>query len=225
MDKYARKSQTIAEHRGEGDKSSKMSQSSMTNRTHSTKNTIKQPTGSSQFKSVKQNAASLTSKSGPIKASSSHSIKKSTSTRSTRSENVPMKSSDDSTVKKRKSREQTGYSEKRGLSTIYMPKAAASKINIKSSEKTEPRVTRGDGEKSRGAAVVDQTKSRMPSKERRKSRTLSPSEIRMLHSAVKRSGAAEKIDSRNTQPDSNEGDYDYEDDFEVNYINLEVSPN
>lgn len=233
---HARRSQAVAEHRGDGDRSSKVLQSSVTSRMQSTRNAGKQqPAGSSQLKSIKQNHASSMSKSSSIKGSSSHSTIKSTSSR-TRSENVAVKSNDDSTMKRRKSREQAGYSEKRGVSTVYMPKSTASKLNIKSSEKTAaPRATRGDSEKSRDAAVADRTKSRMPSRERRKSRTLSPSEIRMLHSAAKRPDAAEKVErqrkgiagdktnGRNAQADSDEADYDYEDDFEVKLYPLLIS--
>lgn len=212
-----RKSHTV-EHRGDGDKS-KLLKNSNTNRTQSIRNTNKLSTGSSQIKTVKQSSSSSTLKSSLHNASSSHLLKKSTNSK-TRSENA-IKSSDDSTVKKRKSREQTGYLEKRGLSTVYMPKPIASKL--KSNEKTMYRTSR-DKEKLRDSS--DQVKPRLSSKERRQSRTLSPSEIRMLHSALKRPEKAEKIEQKknittdapdysDAQADLDQADYDYEDDFEV----------
>lgn len=134
-----------------------------------------------------------------------------------------IKPSDDSTVKKRKSREQMGYSEKSGQSTIYMPKSTTSKLNIKSNEKIVHRASR-DKEKSQDSPAPDRTKPRMSSRERRKSRTLSPSEIRMLNSAVRRPDSVKKVEQKkgvvtdnrpDTQADSIDADYDYEDDFEV----------
>nr|XP_012223015.1 PREDICTED: LOW QUALITY PROTEIN: WD repeat-containing protein 60 [Linepithema humile] len=207
-----KKSQGV-EHRGDGDRSK---QNSVTSRTHSTRSTSKQSSGSSQLKTTKQSLTSSTSKSNPIKALSSQSITKKSTSSKTRSENV-VKSSDDSTVKKRKSREQAEYSEKRGSSTIYMPKSTTSKLNVKSNEKTAHRTSR-DG-KLQDSSIPDRTKPRMPSRERRKSRTLSPSEIRMLHSAIKRPNIEKmeqkKNDTRsNVQMDSDEEIYDYEDDFE-----------
>ncbi|XP_071653960.1 cytoplasmic dynein 2 intermediate chain 1 [Temnothorax longispinosus] len=210
-----RKSQT--EHRGDGDRVSKSTQNTST-RTQSTRSTSKPSVSSSQVRTVKQ--VSSTSKSSPRITSSSHLITQKSTTSKTRSENA-LKSSDDSTVKKRKSREQqAGYSEKRGQSTIYVPRSTASKLNVKSNEKTVHRSSR-DKEKSQDSPAPDRTKPRMSSRERRKSRTLSPSEVRMLHSAVRRPNVVEKVeqkktsDSRShTQADSNEADYDYEDDFE-----------
>lgn len=210
----SRKSRTV-EHRGDGDKSKLLKNS--TNRTQSIRSTSKPSTGSSQVKTVKQSSSS-TLKSSPHNASSSHLLKKSTNSK-TKSENA-IKLSDDSTVKKRKSREQTGYSEKRGLSTVYMPKPIASKL--KSNEKTVHRTSR-DKEKLQDSS--DQVKPQLSTKERRQSRTLSPSEIRMLHSAAKKPEKAEKIDQKknittdasnySAQADSDQADYDYEDDFEV----------
>lgn len=213
---FPRKSQTI-EHRGDGDRGSKSLHNTLT-RTQSTRNTIKPSIGSSQVKTVKQ--VSSTSKSSPLNASSSHSLTKKSTTSKMRPENTT-KSSVDSTVKKRKSREQVGYSEKRGQSTIYVPKSTMSKLNTKSNEKIAHRTSK-DKKSQEETPAPDRTKPRISSSERRKSRTLSPSEIRMLHSAVKRPNIAEKteqkkvMDSRpDTQADSDEANYDYEDDFEV----------
>ncbi|KAG5313458.1 WDR60 protein, partial [Acromyrmex insinuator] len=147
-------------------------------------------------------------------------MKKSTTSK-IRPENVT-KSSDDNTVKKRKSREQVGYSEKRGQSTIYMPKSTTNQLNIKSNEKIAIRASR-DKEKLQDHSAPNRTKQRMLSRERRKSRTLSPSEIRMLHSAIRRPDIVEKEQKKDVltdshsdiQADLNEVDYDYEDDFEV----------
>ncbi|KAL6262566.1 hypothetical protein P5V15_005358 [Pogonomyrmex californicus] len=210
-----RKSQT-SEHRGDGDRLSRLPQNSLT-RTQSIRNTSKPSVGSSQVKTVKQTSLS-TSKSSPLNVSS-HSLTKKSTTTKTRSENA-IKSSDDSTVKKRKSREQIGYSEKRGQSTIYMPKSTTSKLN-KSNEKTVSRLSR-DKEKLQNSSAPDRTKPRISSKERKKSRTLSPSEVRMLHSAVKRPEVVEKTEQKKdsteshvgAQTDVDEADCDYEDDFE-----------
>ncbi|KAG5345532.1 WDR60 protein, partial [Acromyrmex charruanus] len=214
---FPRKSQTI-EHRGDGDRGSKLLQNSLT-RTQLIRNTIKSSAGSSQVKTVKQ--VSSTSKSSPLNTSSSHSLMKKSTTSKIRPENVT-KSSDDNTVKKRKSREQVGYPEKRGHSTIYMPKSTTNQLNIKSNEKIAIRVSR-DKEKSQDHSASNRTKQRMLSRERRKSRTLSPSEIRMLHSAIRRPDIVEKEQKKDVltdspsgiQADLNEVNYDYEDDFEV----------
>ncbi|KAG5308893.1 WDR60 protein, partial [Pseudoatta argentina] len=214
---FPRKSQTI-EHRGDGDRGSKLLQNSLT-RTQLIRNTIKSSAGSSQVKTVKQ--VSSTSKSSPLNTSSSHSLMKKSTTSKIRPENV-IKSSDDNTVKKRKSREQVGYPEKRGQSTIYMPKSTTNQLNIKSNEKIAIRVSR-DKEKSQDHSAPNRTKQRMLSRERRKSRTLSPSEIRMLHSAIRRPDIVEKEQKKDVltdshsgiQADLNEVNYDYEDDFEV----------
>lgn len=207
---FPRKTQTV-EHRGDGDRVSKSLQNTSTK---STRNTVKPSVGSSQVKTAKQ--VSSTSKSSPLNASSGHSLTKNSTTSKIRSEDA-LKSSDDSTVKKRKSREQVGHSEKRGQSKIYMPKSTTSKLNINSNEKIAHRTSR-DKEKSRDSAAPDRSKPGMSSRERRKSRTLSPSEIRMLHSAVKRPDVVEQknvSNSSHTRADSAEVDYDYEDDFEV----------
>ncbi|XP_011337865.2 WD repeat-containing protein 60 [Ooceraea biroi] len=199
----SRKSRSI-EHKGDGDKLSKSSSS--TSRTQSIRNTSKQSIGSVQAKSTKQ---SLSSNSN----SSSHVMGKSTSSK-IKSENVT-KLNDDSMVKKRKSRESAGYSENRGLSTIYMPKSTVSKLSVASSEKSTHRTSR-DKEK-QDFSVPNRTKGRVSSRERRTSRTLSPSEIKMLHSAIKRPDVMEKVEQKKNVPsqaDSDDADYDYEDDFE-----------
>lgn len=213
---FPRKSQTV-EHRGDGDRVSKSLQNTST-RTKSIRSTSKPSVESSQVKTVKQ--ISSTSKSSPLNASSSHSLTKKSTIPKIRSENA-LKTNDDSIVKKRKSREQQDkrYSEKRGQSTIYLPKSITSKLNINSNEKIAHQASR-DKEKSQDSSVPDRIKPRMSSRERRKSRTLSPSEIRMLHSAIRRPDVIEKAqqkkDSRShTQADLDEAGYDYEDDFEV----------
>lgn len=215
---FPRKTQN-AEHRGDGDRVFKSLQNTLT-RTQSTKNTVKPSVGSSQVRTVKQ--VFSTSKSSPFKALSNHSSMKKSTNSKMRSENA-IKPSDDSTVKKRKSREQVGYSEKRGQSTIYVPRSTTSKLNIKSNEKIAHRASR-DKQKSQDSPASDRTKSRISSGERRKSRTLSPSEIRMLHNAVRQPDIVKKVEQKkdvitdnrpDTQADSDNADYDYEDDFEV----------
>lgn len=139
----------------------------------------------------------------------------------TRTEKLATKSNDDSTMKKRKSRE-AGYSEKRGVSTIYISKSTTSKLNVKLNEKTS-RTTRDTG-KLQEAPAVERAKPRMSSRERKKSRTLSPSEVKMLHSAIRRPSDAGNVErnrdtarSKESRPKahSDEVDYEYEDDFEV----------
>ncbi|XP_011875814.1 PREDICTED: WD repeat-containing protein 60 isoform X2 [Vollenhovia emeryi] len=207
-----RKSQAV-EHRGDGDRASKALQNTST-RTQPTRSTVKPSVGSSQVKTVKQ--VSSTSKSSLLNASSGRSLTKSNSTTTkARSGNAP-KSSDDSTVKKRKSREPAGYSEKRGQSTIYVPKSTASKLGVKPNEKIAQLASR-DKEKLQEFPAPDRTKPRISSRERRKSRTLSPSEVRMLHSAVRRPDVVEKAEQRKegrSRTQADEADYDYEDDFE-----------
>lgn len=205
---HSRKSQRV-EHKGDGDKSKS---SSSTSRTPSIRSTNKQSVGSVQTRTTKQSSAS---KSNSINASSSHVTNKSTSSKM-KSESVT-KLNDDSMVKKRKSRESVGHSEKRGLSTMYIPKSTAGKL--KPNEKTAHRTSR-DKEKLQDSSVRNQSKPRISSRERRKSRTLSPSEVKMLHSASKR---PEKVGQNSStsnhrqaaQMDSDNTNYDYEDDFEV----------
>jgi len=213
---FLKKSQ-IVEHRGDGDRVSKSLQNTLM-RTQSIKNTIKSSVGSSEVKTVKQ--VSSASKSSPLNTLSNHSLTKKNIASKIKPEST-VKSSDDSTIKKRKPRE-VGYSEKRGQSTIYMPRSITNKLNVKSNEKIAHRVSR-DKEKSQDLPTSDQTKPRISSRERRKSRTLSPSEIRMLHSAVRRPDVIEKVEQRKnditdshsaTQADVSIED-DYEDDFEV----------
>ncbi|XP_012543716.1 WD repeat-containing protein 60 isoform X2 [Monomorium pharaonis] len=213
---FSRKFQTV-EHKGDGDRGSKLLQNTLT-RTQLTKNITKSSIRPSQVKTVKQ--VSSTSKSSSLNTSSNYLLTKNSTTSKIRPENAT-KLSDDSIVKKRKSREQVGYSEKRGQSTIYKPKTNVSKLNTKSSEKITCRTSK-DEEKSQNPPVSDQTKPRISSSERRKSRTLSPSEIRMLHSAVNRLNVEEKTEQKKNmvtvgpdmQADSDDANYDYEDDFE-----------
>jgi len=211
----SRKSRSI-EH-GDGDK---LPKSSSLSKIQSNKNTNKQSIGSVQAKNTKQ---SLASKSNSINASSSHVIKKSINSK-TKSESIT-KLDDDSMIKKRKSREQVGHLEEKALSTIYqMPKSNASKL--KANEKIVHRMS-NDKEK-QDFSIPNRTKPRVSSRERRKSRTLSPSEIKMLHNAMNKPDITETIeqkknvprnDHQNAQADLNDADYDYEDDFEVEKIN------
>lgn len=151
-----------------------------------------------------------------MNASSNHVTRKSTSSK-VKSESVT-KLNDD-IVKKRKSRE-PAYSEKRGLSTMYVPKSNASTLNINRNEKAVHRTSR-DKEKLQDTFVPNSSKPRISSRERRKSRTLSPSEIKMLHSATRRSD--ERSNHEDAQADFDDADYDYEDDFEVKKRNQRYS--
>ncbi|KAL0113853.1 hypothetical protein PUN28_011292 [Cardiocondyla obscurior] len=211
-----RKSQMV-EHRKDENRMPKLLQNIST-RAQSSKSTTKPFTESSQLKTVKQ-VSSTRTKSSQLNTSSSQSLTKRSTISKTKSENAT-KLNDDNTVKKRKSRE-VGYSEKRGQSTIYMPKSTTSKPNVKSNETVVNRTPK-DKEKLQDFPAPDRVKPQMPSKERRKSRTLSPSEVRMLHSVVKKSDVMDKENQKKSvaeksqmqQVDSDEADYDYEDDFE-----------
>jgi len=215
----SRKSQSL-EH-GDGDK---LSKSSSLSRIQSNKGTSKQSVGSVQAKNTQQN---FTSKANSSNASSSHVIKKSINSK-IKSESIT-KLDDDSMIKKRKSRETAGHLEERGLNTIYqMPKSTANKV--KSKEKIA-HGTSSDKEKRQDFSVSNRTKSRVSSRERRKSRTLSPSEIKMLHNTINRPDDTGTIEQKKSVPtndhqnapvDLDDADYDYEDDFEVEKINQQT---
>ncbi|XP_058797545.1 cytoplasmic dynein 2 intermediate chain 1 isoform X2 [Phymastichus coffea] len=95
--------------------------------------------------------------------------------------------------KSTKDKVQAQYSEKRGESTLYVPKSTASKLNSKPS--TDKDSTRKSTEKIKNSKTVeiavkskssDKPLPRKASRERRKSRTLSPSEVKVLHSTKQR---------------------------------------
>ncbi|XP_074107859.1 cytoplasmic dynein 2 intermediate chain 1 [Cotesia typhae] len=75
--------------------------------------------------------------------------------------------------------------EKRGVSTIFMPSKKSSTFKFSNKKDVKPK-----------------SKERVPSRERKKSRTLSPSEVKMLNRNLNKDVAAQ------------EPDYEYEDDFE-----------
>lgn len=90
--------------------------------------------------------------------------------------------------KSTKEKIQPRYDEKRGVSTVYVPQDAASKLSsLAKSLNSEARRSR---EKSAASRAVEKTvplksaRSRQSSRERKGSRTLSPSEVRILHSAL-----------------------------------------
>lgn len=122
--------------------------------------------------------------------------------------NITIKSSKSST-----GRIKSNYSEKRGLSTIYVPQSFSSKLNVKLLDKS-PSSTSKDKEQIKAhTSTSEATESKLKSRERKLSRTLSPSEIKMLHFAKNRSDSLQKMDQNKEEQADYE--YDYEDDFEV----------
>lgn len=112
----------------------------------------------------------------------------------------------------------TSVEKKRGTSSIYLPKTSRSTgsvstktcgpITAKASlgaTKDRQKIGRTDSTEKTGKTV------RRSSRERRKSRTLSPSEVKILHSALKRGNEKQ----HDVAPKQESEDYDYEDDFEV----------
>lgn len=102
--------------------------------------------------------------------------------------------------------EKIKISEKRSRSTIYVlesntnkPKSLSTKQMLDSKALTTKKYDKTDNSKNK----------RTTSRERRKSRTLSPSEVKVLHTAIPN----QKFDSV-VKPDSDE-DFDYEDDFDI----------
>ncbi|XP_043267572.1 cytoplasmic dynein 2 intermediate chain 1 [Venturia canescens] len=139
--------------------------------------------------------------------------------------------------------ERRGNSEKRGTSTIFMPKTEASqkssksmgskevsKTRTSSNRNKDPSQTKVALDKEKSSSVKSKndhsTRQRLPSRERRRSRTLSPSEVKILHSRsqIAESNSKNMVESlsyasklKSTKIDNKiEADekYVYEDDFE-----------
>ena len=144
--------------------------------------------------------------------------------------------------------EKRSDSEKRGISSIYMPKTSSSRIaksleTTESSKRTEATSSRtkistvkastktkeGPVKPAKEVAVKAESqyarKQRLPSRERRKSRTLSPSEVKVLRSAQSAAlsnsskaaipNASKVVDETTVKSDLDDEEYVYEDDFEV----------
>lgn len=131
---------------------------------------------------------------------------------------------------KSKEKLSTARLEKRGTSSIYLPKTARSSpaVASKSSSqmtgsKTSSISSRDNKEKLKKAESIEKGRKHLPrgsSRERRKSRTLSPSEVKILHSGLKTGNGPNDDRYRKgiediKANDETENDYDYEDDFEV----------
>ncbi|XP_012153393.2 cytoplasmic dynein 2 intermediate chain 1 isoform X1 [Megachile rotundata] len=110
----------------------------------------------------------------------------------------------------------SGYSEKRGMSTIFVPQSMTSKLNARVTDKNPKPISKSEA-KIKPSSTAEVTESKTKSRQRKLSRTLSPSEIKMLHSAAKKSDPIEKVDqSKEKEPhtDQIDNEFDYDDDFE-----------
>lgn len=206
-----RMSQT-PEKRKEDDSHSRLTQNLQTSR-----NSMKHPIKSSKSVPVKESFSS-TSKSNINKSRIS-----SKSILTTKTQTELMKKSDINAVKSSKSssgRIQSSYSEKRGQSTIFIPQSLTTKLNVKLSDKSISSVSKNGKEVKTYSSSSETTELKPRSRQRRLSRTLSPSEVKMLHSANNRSDPLQKMDQKKKEKIEVlqiDNEYDYEDDFEVKY--------
>ncbi|XP_050593716.1 cytoplasmic dynein 2 intermediate chain 1 [Bombus affinis] len=206
VDLKLRMSQTL-EKRKEDDSHSRLTQNLQTS-----KNSTKHPIKSSKSVPVKESFSS-TSKSNINKSRIS-----SKSILTTKTQTELMKKSDINAVKSSKSssgRIQSNYSEKRGQSTIFIPQSLTTKLNAKLSNKSTSSVSKNGEEVKTYSSETTESKPR--SRQRRLSRTLSPSEVKMLHSANNRSDPVQKTDQKKKEKIEilqTDNEYDYEDDFE-----------
>ncbi|CAL7937715.1 unnamed protein product [Xylocopa violacea] len=112
-------------------------------------------------------------------------------------------------------RVQGGYSEKRGLSTIYVPESLATKLNAKLSNKNTTSVLKNEEQVKTQSSTPKVIESSTKVRQRRLSRTLSPSEIKVLHSAMSRPGSTQtQSKEKQAEISPRDNEYDYEDDFE-----------
>lgn len=202
-----------SEQKGEVDKYTRLTQN-----IQSSKSNARESTRTSQSKPVRESSSS-TSK---LNIAASKATVKSILTSKMPSDTMKKLSSSNA-IKSSKStgRIQSGYSEKRGISTIYVPQSITSKLNAKPNNKQIASTPKNE-EKSNTNLSTSNKSDLKNSKQRRLSRTLSPSEIKMLHSATTRSNSAQRIEQdRKYQPEKKQIDneYDYEDDFEVSHNN------
>ena len=138
----------------------------------------------------------------------------------TKSSIEPVKPSSSNAVKNTKSsirKIQSNYSEKRGLSTIFIPQSLTSKINTKSSNKSINSISKEEEKVRTRSNSSETTESKLRSRQRRLSRTLNPDEVKVLHSATSRSNSIQKTDQSKKEKIEVQTDnkYNYEDDFEV----------
>ncbi|XP_012287653.1 WD repeat-containing protein 60 isoform X2 [Orussus abietinus] len=225
-----RERKVVLDRRGAGDRPSKVSQNA-SSRVLPSKVIIGDATARS--KTVHRNSTSSTARStheGSPRVTN-HVTNKSTTSR-THSESIrKVTSSKEVDRSKAREKNRTGYTEKRGTSDIYIPKAQTSKYGSKSTDETRVKNTESSQVKDRGrrsepkkTETGKESRHRLPSQERRKSRTLSPSEVKVLHSNANKSNVVRKttsttlpvknnpkIDNASNNADS---EYEYEDDFE-----------
>ncbi|OAD59275.1 WD repeat-containing protein 60, partial [Eufriesea mexicana] len=129
----------------------------------------------------------------------------------------PTKKSSTNAIKGSKSssgRIQSNYSEKRGLSTIYIPQSLTSKLNAKLNKSANYASKRKEQDKIHSNTLVETTSK---FRQCRLSRTLSPSEVKMLHFTTNIPNSSEDLDQNNKkQAEALQADNedDYEDDFE-----------
>ncbi|XP_078033323.1 cytoplasmic dynein 2 intermediate chain 1 isoform X1 [Augochlora pura] len=166
----------------------------------SSKSSARQTARSSQNISIRESLSST----AKLNASTSK-----TSATSKTISDPPKRSSSSTIVKSRSStgRIQSNYSEKRGTSTVYVPPSLSTKLSSKSVSKDTRSIPKGE-----------ESKPRSKSRQRKLSRTLSPSEIKMLHSATSRPDHMDRNQSKRRSPSTNtyqrNNEDDYEDDFE-----------
>ena len=208
--KPTRKSQSN-DRRGEGDRHLRSMQN-----VQSSKTATKQSARSSQNTSVRESSISASKSSASISRASSRSML----TSRTVSDTARMLNNSATRSSKSTGKIQSSYSEKRGISTVYIPQTTTGKLNVKSARKSTSSVLRNE-EKTRESSRTE-NESKLKSRQRKLSRTLSPSEVKMLHSAAYRSSSAKRVDQSNRNPaerTQTNDDYDYEDDFEVKHSN------
>ncbi|CAK9824334.1 Cytoplasmic dynein 2 intermediate chain 1 [Anthophora retusa] len=196
--KLIRTSQTF-EKKKESESYSRLTQNVQASRS-STKSSVRSP----KTMPVKE-TLSLTSKSNVSSKTSTDHLKKSSS-------NNTMKNS-----RSTSGRVQSSYSEKRGLSTIFVPQSASSKLNTKLPNKSSVSTSKNEEQVRIHTSALETTESKVKSRQRKLSRTLSPSEVKMLHSATSRQDSSKILDQtkqKQLEVPQIDNDYDYEDDFE-----------
>lgn len=184
----------------------------LTQNVQSSKSSIKNSIRSPKSIHVKE-TLSLTSKSN---VNSSKMLSKSILTSKASTESTKKSSSNALKGSKSSSgRIQSNYSEKRGLSTIFIPQSLTSKLNAKLNKSANYASRNKEQDKTHSNTLVETTSE---SRQRRLSRTLNPSEVKMLHVTTSKLDSSENLNQNNqkqAEAAQTENEYDYEDDFEV----------
>ncbi|XP_076630071.1 cytoplasmic dynein 2 intermediate chain 1 isoform X1 [Colletes latitarsis] len=204
-EKFNRKS-VGSERRGEGDIRSRLTQN-----VEPSKNVTKRSMESSRNKSIRENMSTVSKLNVPSSRTSVTSKASASDPRKNSSGNSTTKSGKSSTGKIQNSR-----SEKGGLSTIFIPSSLTSKLAAKSVNKNTYTALKEKENGGKDSRISETNNSKLKSRQRKLSRTLSPSEVRMLHSAKPRSDSLQRNQSKKKQSETLqiENEYDYEDDFE-----------